>query len=200
MSDGMRDSRLLGEIANRIEDAAWSLRDAIRESSHRGWQIDVLAHANPILSGTAYALRERGNQLISDGQVRVGVAVILTNARGEVLLGLRRGDHGGGTWSFPGGHVEHREQPLAAALREVREETGCIARDLRVHARCPYVSTVFDSGKHYLTLYFIGQLDDEPRVEEPDKCVEWRWFLHLPTPLFPAIRPDLLFPLPEVPR
>ena len=34
-------------------------------------------------------------------------------------------------WGFPKGHLEHGEQPAAAALREVREETGLAALDLR---------------------------------------------------------------------
>ena len=39
----------------------------------------------------------------------VGVGVIVVRAD-EVLFGLRRGAHGGGTWSFPGGHVDDAEQ------------------------------------------------------------------------------------------
>src|SRR6185312_5043727 len=33
-------------------------------------------------------------------------------------------------WGFPKGHLEHGEQPEAAALREVREETGLSALEL----------------------------------------------------------------------
>jgi 8-oxo-dGTP pyrophosphatase MutT (NUDIX family) len=34
-------------------------------------------------------------------------------------------------WGFPKGHLEQGEQPAAAALREVREETGLSALELR---------------------------------------------------------------------
>lgn len=34
-------------------------------------------------------------------------------------------------WGFPKGHLEQGEQPAAAALREVREETGLAALELR---------------------------------------------------------------------
>ena len=64
----------------------------------------------------------------------VAVAVV-TSARG-VLAG-RRVD-GRPPWTFPGGKLEPGETPAAAAIREVREETGLVVtvRELlgeRVH-------------------------------------------------------------------
>ncbi len=54
----------------------------------------------------------------------VGVAVL---DRGRVLAARRPARHGNpGGWEFPGGKVEPGEGPAAAAVREVREELGCV--------------------------------------------------------------------------
>jgi 8-oxo-dGTP diphosphatase len=54
---------------------------------------------------------------------RVGVGVIVTKGN-RVLLLERKGVHGQGTWSTPGGHLEYGESPEACAARETLEETG----------------------------------------------------------------------------
>lgn len=129
-------------------------------------------------------------------QVRVGVAVIVRNAEGRVLFGLRKGDHGGGTWSLPGGHVEFGEEPEDTARREVLEETGLKVGKVQVYERCPYVNSHFrETGKQYITLYFTAEhLGDEPRVTEPEKCERWVWTdpHKLPSPLFEPIEQNTL--------
>lgn len=111
--------------------------------------------------------------------VRVGVAVIVRRKDGKILIGLRKGSHGAGTWSVPGGHLELGETVLQCADREVIEETGLIG----VYRLCElgrYVHTVMpaqDGGNTYVTLYVEGYYKGlvEPKVVEPDKCEEWRW-------------------------
>jgi 8-oxo-dGTP diphosphatase len=126
--------------------------------------------------------------------VRVGVAVILR--RGDrVLMGLRKGSHGAGTWSFPGGHLEPGETVFECASRELREETG-IDVEPRRFRKSTYTNDVFQAeGKHYVTVYVEGwrppwpgdpALDPtpEPKILEPEKCAEWRWQGSPPSPLF----------------
>jgi len=55
---------------------------------------------------------------------KVAVAVLIARD-GRILLGQRaRHTRAPGTWSFPAGFVDRGEQLEAAAMREVREETG----------------------------------------------------------------------------
>ncbi|MHA4814985.1 NUDIX hydrolase [Streptomyces aculeolatus] len=46
---------------------------------------------------------------------------------GRVLLARHVPPTGPGTWTLPGGRVEHAEDPFDAVVREVAEETGCDA-------------------------------------------------------------------------
>lgn len=129
-------------------------------------------------------------------RVPCGVATIITHrtwmlSNGvvipqDMLLGLRKGSHGAGSWSIPGGKVEPGELPIITAQREVEEETGMRVSPLPF-LLMPYNNT-FAGGEPWVTLYFICQVENMrvPEVKEPDKCEQWGWFSFngLPDPLF----------------
>lgn len=123
---------------------------------------------------------------MSDESLRpkVGAGVLLFRDQ-QILLGLRHGAHGSGTWHPPGGHIEYNEEVEETAKREVFEETGMEIHSLQ---RGPWTNDIFlDEQKHYITVYMISRdFTGEPIVKEPHKCLEWRWFdcEDLPTPLF----------------
>ena len=54
------------------------------------------------------------------------VGVMLLNAQGRVFVG-QRNDRFGDAWQMPQGGVDKGEEPRAAALRELEEETGVTA-------------------------------------------------------------------------
>jgi len=54
---------------------------------------------------------------------RLGVGIVLLNAQGEAFVG-RRTDTAGPAWQFPQGGIDEGEDPLQAALREMKEEVG----------------------------------------------------------------------------
>jgi 8-oxo-dGTP diphosphatase len=116
-------------------------------------------------------------------EMRTGVGVIVVRD-GRVLLGLRRGAHGAGTWSFPGGHLDEGESEEACALRELREEAGLEATAPRVVAER---DDDFPEGLRYRTLFVQADwAAGEPAVREPDRCERWGWFPWRapPEPLF----------------
>ncbi len=66
---------------------------------------------------------------------RPNVGVVLARADGKVWLGRRSDVPGPRNWQFPQGGVDAGEAPEAAALRELREETG--VRSVTVIGRTP---------------------------------------------------------------
>lgn len=121
-------------------------------------------------------------------QTRVGVSIVIHDGQGRVLLGLRKSSHATGTWGLPGGAVEPGEDPHIAARRELEEETGLRPIVLRPHF-VPFMSTVFEDGQHWITLFYEAEYCGEPDVMEPAKCEQWGWsdVDALPSPLFPAL-------------
>ncbi|KGQ06243.1 Nudix hydrolase 1 [Beauveria bassiana D1-5] len=129
---------------------------------------------------------------------RVGVAAVIVNNRGQVLVGKRKGSHGAGrqlaaaqkkgfeiltivmwtgTWQFPGGHLEHGEGLLECAVREADEETGLSLQGIRIATQ---TNDIFKAeGKHYITLFakcIMNDPDAVPELREPNKCEGWVWW------------------------
>ena len=119
---------------------------------------------------------------------RIGVQVIIHENR-SILLGLRYNRYGHGTWGLPGGHLEPGESFVAAAIREIREETSLSITSPRVFgiANDPSIS-----GAHHVQIGLVAPCwSGKLALCEPDCCVEWRFCpLHaLPSPLFPSSIP-----------
>ncbi|SHK13532.1 NUDIX domain-containing protein [Desulforamulus aeronauticus] len=62
-------------------------------------------------------------------EIRPGVAIVIFNKEGEVLL-QKRADVN--LWGIPSGHVEPGETVKNAAIREILEETGLQVKILRL--------------------------------------------------------------------
>lgn len=125
---------------------------------------------------------------LQNGRVGVGVGVLVLRD-GLVLLGRRRGAHGAGTWSAPGGRLEYGEQIEDCAARELREETGLTARSFELG---PYANDIFEKArKQYLTVFVVARgIQGHPANLEPDKCEGWAWFRwgEWPSPLFQPVQ------------
>ncbi|MBO4745579.1 MAG: NUDIX domain-containing protein [Alphaproteobacteria bacterium] len=124
----------------------------------------------------------------SSNTVRVGVASWIINPSGQILMGHRLGVHGGGMWGAPGGHLEFGETPIQTAIRETMEETAIDLSHDDVVA-VAWTNDIFqDSKKHYITIHCLTYIKNDvvPKLCEPNKCAEWRWFNRneLPRDLF----------------
>src|SRR6185503_2278430 len=86
---------------------------------------------------------------------QVGTAMIITK-EDKVLLMKRKGSHGKGTWSTPGGHLEFGETLEECSAREAKEEVGVEVIDVRFRA---VTNDIFEeTGKHYITVWMEANL------------------------------------------
>ncbi|MBU6323698.1 MAG: NUDIX domain-containing protein [Patescibacteria group bacterium] len=108
---------------------------------------------------------------------QIGIGVMIQNEKCEVLMGLRKGSHGAGEWAFPGGKLEFGETAQETARREAREEVGLEVGDLALISVADEMRYLESDGKHFVNLTFRARAyTGEPRVMEPEKVAEWRWF------------------------
>jgi 8-oxo-dGTP diphosphatase len=87
-------------------------------------------------------------------------AVGVVCLRGDDVLLIRRGAPPlEGQWSLPGGRIELGEHTADAALRELREETGCIAELVGL---IDVVDAIW-SDRHYVLIDYAARwLSGEP--------------------------------------
>ena len=101
---------------------------------------------------------------------RIDVALAIPLRAGRYLVARRAVEqHLGGTWEFPGGKVEAGEDPAAAAVRELAEETGLVAGIIE-----PLAVLVHDYRELPLRLhaFLAREPAGEPRL---DGDREWAW-------------------------
>ena len=120
----------------------------------------------------------------------VGAALI--NAEGRVFLGRRRGERGEHPWQMPQGGIDPGEDPLAAARRELHEETNVrsatviaeapqwLAYDLPAGARHRFGARYRGQTQKWFLLRFAGE-EAEIDIHRPAggahhaEFEAWRW-------------------------
>lgn len=114
---------------------------------------------------------------------QVGTGMVLTRDD-KVLLMKRKGPHGQGTWSTPGGHLDFGETLEGCAAREAKEEVGVEVIDIKFRA---VTNDIFErTEQHYITVWFQGKSVGEPFIAAEREVEEIGWFAWdaLPQPLF----------------
>ncbi len=122
----------------------------------------------------------------NENRPKIGVGVMIFKDN-KILLGKRKGSHGAGEYTWPGGHMEYMESFEQTIRRETKEETGLeienvkFLRLLNLKAYAP---------KHYVDILMTADWKSgEPKVLEPNTCEGWDWYNinNLPEPLFKAV-------------
>jgi len=120
---------------------------------------------------------------------RAVMAVWLVLVReGKILLQLRQNTgYMDGKWDMAAsGHLEADEKLEEGIIREAAEEIG-----VRVKKKSLKLITVeYDDGDGYMRFFFAcDAFEGKPRVMEPEKCVQLKWFSMkaLPVNLIPAV-------------
>lgn len=106
-----------------------------------------------------------------DNQYRLGVGIVLLNDEGRIFCGERLKERG--SWQLPQGGVDESDSDInTAAIRELEEETGIVAKyieiigdmpllrydfpqDLRKNFK-PYMKQFAGQELHFIFMKFIG--------------------------------------------
>jgi len=105
----------------------------------------------------------------------VGVLAVVRRGNQLLLAQRSRGSYKG-RWGFPGGHLERGETVIAAALRELEEETGVKAESRG------FLTTLDEIGRdaagivqwHYVLIAVLADwLEGEPVAADDAAGVRW---------------------------
>ena len=123
---------------------------------------------NFVMDNTQYTKRELFKT--------VSAVLVLLMDENKVLLQKRKGTgFADGLWDFSAsGHVEEGESMKKTVAREVKEELGVEVSEIK------FVGLMHNLGEdgipRYLGVFKVISYSGEPKICEPEKCSELKWF------------------------
>ncbi len=126
---------------------------------------------------------------MSERHLTLSAAQLFLIDGNKVLLHRRKGGWGNGMWDATvSGHVEVGESLIDCLKRETKEEIG-----VRINRKdIIFINICHDNGglSYYNGNFFVNRCSGIPRICEPDKSSELKWFnlKRLPRDLLPNRR------------
>jgi 8-oxo-dGTP diphosphatase/2-hydroxy-dATP diphosphatase len=111
--------------------------------------------------------------------------LVMIQKDNQILLGMKKRGFGAGWWNGFGGKVMEGENIEAAAIREVKEEVGLVAKNLRPRGVLHF--TFEDEDKiHEATLFECREFEGDP-IESEEMKPQWFNITEMPySEMWPA--------------
>lgn len=117
---------------------------------------------------------KRGD-VFAEGEYYVCCEVWVQNSEGKLLMTQRHPDKkAGGLWEFTGGGVLAGETTKQAALRELEEELGVIAKEAELS-----LLDVYRHKNYFMDIFVVKKEVDIAMLKlQPEEVVDAKWISH----------------------
>ncbi len=112
---------------------------------------------------------------IGKDYIGVGVGAFILNENNELLLQKRAVPAEKDCWCIPGGRLEMFETLENAVIRETKEETDLDIEVIRMMGVCDHI--IKEENAHWVATSYLCKIKSgEPKIMEPDKASDMKWF------------------------
>jgi len=103
----------------------------------------------------------------------LAVRAIISNESGDVLILKRAGTkHGNGKWCLPGGNVEFGQTITDAVVREIKQETSLICKEIDFLFYLENLPSE-ESELHYINLAFKCNVEGSVKLNHESSDYAW---------------------------
>ena len=112
---------------------------------------------------------------IGKDYIGVGVGAFIVNDNNELLLQKRAVPAEKDHWCIPGGRLEMFETLEHAVIRETKEETDLDVKVIKLMGICDHI--IQNENAHWVAMSYLCKIKkDNPKIMEPDKASDMKWF------------------------